>query len=199
MALLASSSHVQAQGSSSVSPWYLDGIIGFSESANTQAELQREIPTGQIEAFDKSDTSFGLTIGYQVTPLLAFELGYIDFGEGSAQISGESLHTGQYHELLKAVSPILPTGFSVGVDLSLVEHDGWRFSVPVGLLVWESEVKSYSQGQTLTTQFDGTDWYTGVHLDYQFTRNWSAGLGMDYIALAPNDILSYQFNLRYQF
>ena len=199
MALLASSSHVQAQGSSSVSPWYLDGIIGFSESVNTQAELQREIPTGQIEAFDKSDTSFGLTIGYQVTPLLAFELGYIDFGEGSAQISGESLHTGQYHELLKAVSPILPTGFSVGVDLSLVEHDGWRFSVPVGLLVWESEVKSYSQGQTLTTQFDGTDWYTGMHLDYQFTRNWSAGLGMDYIALAPNDILSYQFNLRYQF
>ena len=199
MALLASSSHVQAQGSSSVSPWYLDGIIGFSESANTQAELQREIPTGQIEAFDKSDTSFGLTIGYQVTPLLAFELGYIDFGEGSAQISGESLHTGQYHELLKSVSPILPTGFSVGVDLSLVEHDGWRFLVPVGLLVWESEVKSYSQGQTLTTQFDGTDWYTGVHLDYQFTRNWSAGLGMDYIALAPNDILSYQFNLRYQF
>ena len=199
MALLVSSSHVQAQGSSSVSPWYLDGIIGFSESVNTQAELQREIPTGQIEAFDKSDTGFGLTIGYQVTPLLAFELGYIDFGEGSAQISGESLHTGQYHELLKAVSPILPTGFSVGVDLSLVEHDGWRFSVPVGLLVWESEVKSYSQGQTLTTQFDGTDLYTGMHLDYQFTRNWSAGLGMDYIALAPNDILSYQFNLRYQF
>ena len=197
--LLASSSHVQAQGSSSVSPWYLDAVVGFSESVNTQAELQREIPTGQIEAFDKSDTSFGFSIGYQVNSVLAFELGYIDFGEGSTQISGESLNTDQYHELFKSVSPILPTGFNVGVDLSLVEHDGWRFSVPVGVLVWESEVKSYSQGQTLTTKFDGTDWYTGMHLDYQFTRNWSAGLGIDYIALAPNDILSYQLNLRYQF
>ncbi|XBJ48367.1 Ig-like domain-containing protein [Shewanella sp. H8] len=197
--LLASSSHVQAQESSVISPWYLDAVVGFSESVNTQAELQQEITSGQIEAFDKSDTSFGFSIGYQVNSVLAFELGYIDFGEGSTQISGESLNTDQYHELLKSVSPILPTGFSVGVELSLVEHDGWRFSVPVGVLIWESEAKSYSQGQTLTTQFDGTDWYTGMHLDYQFTRNWSAGLGMDYIALAPNDILSYQLNLRYHF
>ncbi|MGI2146376.1 Ig-like domain-containing protein [Shewanella frigidimarina] len=197
--LLANSSHVQAQGASSVSPWYLDAVVGFSESVNTQAEFQRGIPTGQIEAFDKSDTSFGFSIGYQVNSVLAFELGYIDFGEGSTQISGESLNTDQYHELLKSVSPILPTGFNVGVDLSLVKHDGWRFSVPVGVLVWESEVKSYSQGQTLTNQFDGIDWYTGMHLDYQFTHNWSAGLGIDYIALAPNDILSYQLNLRYQF
>ncbi|MEH6446410.1 MAG: Ig-like domain-containing protein [Oceanospirillaceae bacterium] len=197
--LLTSSSHIQAQESSSVSPWYLDAVVGFSETVNTQAELQREITTGQIEAFDKSDTSFGFSLGYQVNSILAFEFGYIDFGEGSTQIRGESLDTGQYHELLKSVSPILPTGFSVGAEFSLVEHDGWRFSVPVGVLVWESEVKSDSQGQTLTTQFDGIDWYTGMHLDYQFTRNWSAGLGIDYIALAPNDILSYQLNLRYQF
>ncbi|WP_445777224.1 Ig-like domain-containing protein [Shewanella sp.] len=197
--LLVSPSSVQAQEPSLVSPWYLNAAVGVSETDNTQSELQMEITSGQIESFDKSGTSLGFRVGYQVTPVLAFELGYIDFGEGSTQISGESLDASQYHDLVKSVSPILPAGTTVGALFTLVEHEKWRFSVPVGVLFWESEVKSDSQGQTLTTQFDGTDWYTGMRVDYQFSRHWSAGLGMDYIALAPNDLLSYQANLRYQF
>ncbi|MGX9462715.1 Ig-like domain-containing protein, partial [Shewanella sp. A14] len=193
------SGHVQAQTSLKESSWYVNTVVGVSETVNSQAELQREITTGQIEAFDKSDTSFGFNIGYQVTPMLAFELGYIDFGEGATQINGESLDAGQYHELLKTVSPIIPAGTTIGARFTLMEHEGWRFSVPIGVFVWESEIKSYSEGQTLTTKFDGTDWYTGMHLDYRFTQHWSAGLGIGYIALNPNDILSYQLNLRYQF
>ncbi|GGB75342.1 hypothetical protein GCM10011607_39600 [Shewanella inventionis] len=197
--LFVNSSPIQAQEPSLVSPWYLNAVVGVSETDNTQSELQMEITSGQIESFDRSGTSLGFRVGYQVTPVLAFELGYIDFGEGSTQISGENLDASQYHDLVKSVSPILPAGTTVGALFTLFEHEKWRFSVPVGVLFWESEVKSYSQGQTLMTQFDGTDLYTGMRVDYQLSRRWSAGLGLDYIALAPNDLLSYQANLRYQF
>ncbi|WP_425597006.1 hypothetical protein [Shewanella algicola] len=107
-------------------------VVGFSEAVNAQAELQKEITSTQIETFSESDTSFGFRIGYQVTPILAFELGYRDFGEGCIQISGESLDASQYHDLVKSVSPILPAGTTVGALFTLVEHEDWRFSVPVG-------------------------------------------------------------------
>jgi hypothetical protein len=188
-----------AQAQDTASPWYLDSSLSVSETDKTQMELQQEVSAGTISSFDNSDTGVGISLGYQVTPMLAFELGYLDLGEGSAQISGESLDAGQYHELMKSVSPVLPQGVTIAARLTLIEHQGWRFSVPVGVLIWESEINSYSQGQTLTTKLDGTDWYTGMRFDYQFAHNWSAGLGISYIALAPNDILSYQLSVRYQF
>jgi hypothetical protein len=188
-----------AQAQDSVSPWYLDANLSVSETDKTKMEVQQEVSAGTISGFDNSDTGVSLSLGYQVTPMLAFELGYLDLGEGSAQISGESLDAGQYHELMKSVSPVLPQGVAIGARLTLIEHQGWRFSVPVGVLIWESEINSHSQGQTLTTKLDDTDWYAGMDFDYQFARHWSAGLGINYYALAPNNILSYQLNLRYQF
>jgi hypothetical protein len=188
-----------AQAQDTASPWYLDASIGISETDKTKMELQQEVTAGTISGFDNSDTGVGLSLGYQVTPMLAFELGYLDLGEGSAQISGESLDAGQYHELMKSVSPVLPQGVTIAARLTLIEHQGWRFSVPVGVLIWESELHSDSQGQRLTTKLDDTDWYTGMQFDYQFARNWSAGVGISYIALAPNDILSYQLSVRYRF
>ncbi|MBB1271161.1 Ig-like domain-containing protein, partial [Shewanella sp. SR44-3] len=138
------------------SPWYLDASLSVSETDKTQMELQQEVTAGTISGFDNSDTGVGLSLGYQVTPLLAFELGYLDLGDGSAQISGESLDAGQYHELMKLVSPVLPQGVTMGARFTLMEHQGWRFSVPVGVLIWESELHSDSQGQRLTTTLDDT-------------------------------------------
>ncbi|WP_049762913.1 Ig-like domain-containing protein [Shewanella denitrificans] len=181
------------------SPWYLDASLSVSETDKTQMELQQEVTAGTISGFDNSDTGVGLSLGYQVTPLLAFELGYLDLGEGSAQISGESLDAGQYHELMKLVSPVLPQGVTVGARFTLMEHQGWRFSVPVGVFIWESELHSDSQGQRLTTKLDDTDWYAGMRFDYALAQHWSMGLGINYYALAPNDVLSYQLSVRYQF
>jgi hypothetical protein len=181
------------------SPWYLDANLSVNETRQTQGELQQDVTAGTISGFDNSDTGVGLSLGYQVTPLLAFELGYLDLGDGSAQISGESLDAGQYHELMKSVSPVLPQGVAVGARFTLIEQQGWRFSVPVGVFIWESELHSDSQGQRLTTELDDTDWYAGMRFDYQFASNWSAGLGVNYYALAPNDVLSYQLSVRYQF
>ncbi|WP_232279989.1 Ig-like domain-containing protein [Shewanella denitrificans] len=188
-----------AQAKEENSPWYLDANLSVNETDKTQMELQQEVTAGTISGFDNSDTGVGLSLGYQVTPLLAFELGYLDLGEGSAQISGESLDAGQYHELMKLVSPVLPQGGTVGARFTLMEHQGWRFSVPVGVFIWESELHSDSQGQRLTTKLDDTDWYAGMRFDYALAQHWSMGLGINYYALAPNDVLSYQLSVRYQF
>ncbi|MBW0295974.1 hypothetical protein B4P00_06965 [Shewanella xiamenensis] len=179
--------------------WYVEGFIGQAQADKTLPELNAQVGEGQLLNVDDSDTAFGVSLGYQWTPTVALELGYADFGEGSARIKGATLTPEQYHELVKTVTPVLADGVMLGLRLTLLEHEGWRFEVPVGLFHWQADISSTMGNTTITTDLDGTDWYAGVRFSYQFSDAWSVGLGYQYLAIEPNDLLSYQLNLRYQF
>ncbi|WP_235522165.1 Ig-like domain-containing protein [Shewanella xiamenensis] len=179
--------------------WYVEGFIGQAKADKTLPELNVQVGEGQLLNVDDSDTAFGVSLGYQWTPIVALELGYADFGEGSARIKGATLTPEQYHELVKTVTPVLADGVMLGLRLTLLEHEGWRFEVPVGLFHWQADISSTMGNTTIKTDLDGTDWYAGVRFSYQFSDAWSVGLGYQYIDIEPNDLLSYQLNLRYQF
>ncbi|NSM25556.1 tandem-95 repeat protein [Shewanella sp. ZOR0012] len=179
--------------------WYVEGFIGQAQADKTLPELNAQVGEGQLLSVDDSDTAFGVSLGYQWTPIVALELGYADFGEGSARIKGSTLTPAQYHELVKTVTPVLADGVMLGLRFTLLQHQGWRFEVPVGLFHWQADISSTMGNTTITTDLDGTDWYAGVRFSYQFSDAWSVGLGYQYLAIEPNDLLSYQLNLRYQF
>ncbi|MFG0456833.1 putative Ig domain-containing protein [Shewanella mangrovisoli] len=179
--------------------WYVEGFIGQAQADKTLPELNVQVGEGQLINVDDSDTAFGVSLGYQWTPTVALELGYADFGEGSARIKGATLTPEQYHELVKTVTPVLADGVMLGLRFTLLQHQGWRFEVPVGLFHWQADISSTMGNTTIKTDLDGTDWYAGVRFSYQFSDAWSVGLGYQYIDIEPNDLLSYQLNLRYQF
>ncbi|WP_330131020.1 putative Ig domain-containing protein [Shewanella xiamenensis] len=179
--------------------WYVEGFIGQAQADKTLPELNAQVGEGQLLSVDDSDTAFGVSLGYQWTPIVALELSYADFGEGSARIKGSTLTPAQYHELVKTVTPVLADGVMLGLRFTLLQHQGWRFEVPVGLFHWQADISSTMGNTTITTDLDGTDWYAGVRFSYQFSDAWSVGLGYQYLAIEPNDLLSYQLNLRYQF
>ncbi|UWH41925.1 tandem-95 repeat protein [Shewanella xiamenensis] len=179
--------------------WYVEGFIGQAQADKTLPELNTQVGEGQLLNVDDSDTAFGVSLGYQWTPIVALELGYADFGEGTARIKGATLTPAQYHELVKTVTPVLADGVMLGLRFTLLQHQGWRFEVPVGLFHWQADISSTMGNTTITTDLDGTDWYAGVRFSYQFSDAWSMGLGYQYIDIEPNDLLSYQLNLRYQF
>ncbi|MFV0597952.1 Ig-like domain-containing protein [Shewanella sp.] len=179
--------------------WYVEGFIGQAQADKTLPELNTQVGEGQLLNVDDSDTAFGVSLGYQWTPTVALELGYADFGEGSARIKGATLTPEQYHELVKAVTPVLADGVTLGLRFTLLQHQGWCFEVPVGLFHWQADISSTMGNTTIKTDLDGTDWYAGVRFSYQFSDAWSVGLGYQYIDIEPNDLLSYQLNLRYQF
>nr|WP_258405780.1 putative Ig domain-containing protein [Shewanella mangrovisoli] len=179
--------------------WYVEGFIGQAQADKTLPELNVQVGEGQLLNVDDSDTAFGVSLGYQWTPTAALELGYADFGEGSARIKGSTLTPEQYHELVKTVTPVLADGVMLGLRFTLLQHQGWRFEVPVGLFHWQADISSTMGNTTIKTDLDGTDWYAGVRFSYQFSDAWSVGLGYQYIDIEPNDLLSYQLNLRYQF
>ncbi|ABN63654.1 Ig-like domain-containing protein [Shewanella baltica] len=179
--------------------WYVEGFVGQAQVDSSRRDLQPQAAAGVVTSVDDKDTAFGLSVGYQWTPMVAIEFGYADFGNGSARIEGASLTPAQYHEQVKAVTPVLADGVMLGLRFTLLQHDAWRFEVPIGLFRWQADISSTMGNSRLTTELDGTDWYAGVRFSYQVSDAWSVGLGYQYVDIEPNDFLSYQLNLRYQF
>lgn len=179
--------------------WYVEGFVGQAQVDSSRRDLQPQAGTGFVTSVDDKDTALGVSIGYQWTPFVAIELGYADFGNGTARIEGASLTPEQYHEQVKAVTPVLADGVMLGLRFTLLQHEAWRFEVPIGLFRWQADISSTMGNSRLTTELDGTDWYAGVRFSYQFSESWSVGLGYQYVDIEPNDFLSYQLNLRYQF
>ncbi|WP_259528353.1 Ig-like domain-containing protein [Shewanella baltica] len=179
--------------------WYVEGFVGQAQVDSSRRDLQPQTAAGVVTSVDDKDTAFGLSVGYQWTPMVAIELGYADFGNGSSRIEGASLTPAQYHEQVKAVTPVLADGVMLGLRFTLLQHDAWRFEMPIGLFRWQADISSTMGNSRLTTELDGTDWYAGVRFSYQVSDAWSVGLGYQYVDIEPNDFLSYQLNLRYQF
>ncbi|WP_259544469.1 Ig-like domain-containing protein [Shewanella baltica] len=195
-AVLLAGTVSQANGADN---WYVEGFVGQAQVDSSRRDLQPQTAAGVVTSVDDKDTAFGLSVGYQWTPMVAIELGYADFGNGSARIEGASLTPAQYHEQVKAVTPVLADGVMLGLRFTLLQHDAWRFEVPIGLFRWQADISSTMGNSRLTTELDGTDWYAGVRFSYQVSGAWSVGLGYQYVDIDPNDFLSYQLNLRYQF
>lgn len=179
--------------------WYVEGFVGQAQVDSSRRDLQPQAGTGFVTSVDDKDTALGVSIGYQWTPFVAIEFGYADFGNGTARIEGASLTPEQYHEQVKAVTPVLADGVMLGLRFTLLQHEAWRFELPIGLFRWQADISSTMGNSRLTTELDGTDWYAGVRFSYQFSESWSVGLGSQYVDIEPNDFLSYQLNLRYQF
>ncbi|WP_259567786.1 Ig-like domain-containing protein [Shewanella baltica] len=195
-AVLLAGTVSQANGADN---WYVEGFVGQAQVDSSRRDLQPQAAAGVVTSVDDKDTAFGLSVGYQWTPMVAIELGYADFGDGSARIEGASLTPAQYHEQVKAVTPVLADGVMLGLRFTLLQHDAWRFEVPIGLFRWQADISSTMGNSRLTTELDDTDWYAGVRFSYQVSDAWSVGLGYQYVDIEPNDFLSYQLNLRYQF
>ncbi|MBY0417968.1 MAG: tandem-95 repeat protein, partial [Pararheinheimera sp.] len=179
--------------------WYLQGSVGQSKADQKQSRLVEELPSGTITAFDDSDTLYGITLGYQLHPYFALEMGYQDSGEASSQISGDSLTPEQYHELVKAVSPVLVDGWTVAARFTLWQNEQWDLEVPLGILNWDSEIESTMDDTTLYTERDGNDWFLGVQLNYQVAEDWKLGLGYQQLELDANDVSSWLLSARYDF
>jgi hypothetical protein len=179
--------------------WYLQASAGQSNADQKQSRLVEQLPDGTITGFDDSDSSYGFTLGYQVHPYVALEAGYLDLGEASSQISAESLTPQQYHEVVKAVSPVLVDGFTAAVRFSLWQNEQWNLEVPLGVLFWDSEIESRMDDTVLTSETDGTDIYLGVQLNYQLAAGWKVGVGYQQLNLKPNDVNSWLVSLRYEF
>ncbi|MER2491392.1 hypothetical protein [Catenovulum sediminis] len=125
---------------------------------------------------DDSATSWQLGIHYQFDTVRV-DFNYIDLGEGQVNLESATYTPDEYHQTVKSVSPILSSGYGLGVALPIVRDSKWRFNAQMGIFIWDNEIVSvHSQGGRITTSLHGTDGYVGSDFSYQVIERVSVGV-----------------------
>ncbi len=174
---------------------YLQLGAGQSEAGSRQFN----VPQGSLISTDNTDTGYQLLAGYRLLDNLAVELGYQKLGEGSATISGSVLDAAKYQQLVAQATPVLGDGVSAAVRWQFWQLNDWQFELPLGVMHWQADLSSKMAATTLTQELDGTDWFSGLTLNYKLSPAWQAGISYQRVLLEPADVNQYLLHLRYQF
>jgi hypothetical protein len=161
--------------------------------------LQQALPAGTVRSIDDSDQALSLSLQYQLFDRLDAEVGYLDLGEGKAEIVADTLTPAQYHQAVRQLTPVLGDGVFAGLRIGLWQQYGWRLQLPLGMFSWNSDLSSTMNGSTLASETDGTDLYYGLALQYLHDAHWAAGISWQQVALEPEDVQAWQFTLSYRF
>ncbi|URQ92794.1 porin family protein [Pseudoalteromonas sp. SCSIO 43101] len=151
-----------------------------------------------IISSNKSDTSYKLEGSYKLSDSLLIDFGYVDQGMGQVVLLNETLDLSSYHQKVREIAPVLANGFTFGSDYIFWQTETWSSSIELGLYVWESEIESRSDNDTLYTDFSGTDLYFGGVVSYAFTKHWNVGFNYRNYQL-DQSIHEYSLGLVYRF
>ncbi len=179
--------------------FYLQTELGQSVASKSASDLQNALPNGSTVTLDKSDASYSVIGGFQLTDYWAFELGYQDQGQVDVNITGSALDPAAYHELTKTHSPVLIKGYTAGIRYTFWGYKDWSLDIPLGVMSWKNDIISTSGSTTLRTQTDGTDPYYGIHMQYRITDYWQIGFGLQQMRLEPNTVNAARLSLTYRF
>lgn len=193
--LLAVFSAMLAPTQAAAADFYLQLGAGQSEASSRQFSLLQ----GSLISTDNTDTGYQLLAGYRLLDNLAIELGYQKLGEGSATIADSVLDTAKFQQLVAQATPVLGDGVSVAVRWQFWQLGDWQFELPLGVMHWQADLSSQMAATTVTEEVDGTDWFSGLTLNYQLSPAWQAGISYQRVLLEPADVNQYLLHLRYQF
>ncbi len=179
--------------------FYLQTELGQSVASKSASDLQNALPNTSTVTLDKSDASYSVIGGFQLTDYWAFELGYQDQGQVDVNITGSALDPAAYHELTKTHSPVLIKGYTAGIRYTFWGYKDWSLDIPLGVMSWKNDIVSTSGSTTLRTKTDGTDPYYGIHVQYRITDYWQIGFGLQQMRLEPNTVNAARLSLTYRF
>jgi hypothetical protein len=122
--------------------------------------------------FEDEDTAVKIFAGNRINSNLAFEFGYVDLGETTADFSLVSDGTSFPSGTTTAISAISVDGFNAGVVGILPLSDSASLNGRAGIYLWDGEAEFVAEDTTgdftneaFSGSDDGNDVYYGLGLD----------------------------------
>jgi OOP family OmpA-OmpF porin len=113
------------------------------------------------------DTAFGINGGYR-WGAFGLEGGYTDLGSADAGggVNGMGAHSG-----------IDLKGWTAGVNGHFNLNPNWYLSARAGVFHWKADIDLMASSRN--AEINGTDWYAGVGVGYDFSERVGVGLNYD--------------------
>src|SRR5690606_23144611 len=135
-------------------------FIGQSKADTSASDVRQQLPAGaSLVQFDNKDTGWSAGISYALSNRLALQAYYVDLGDSTLSLSGETLDPSQFQQAVAGIGPQLAQGVRLGASYRLWQHDKWQLAAQGGLFSWKSEQRSVVGNSTSQQDNDGTDVY----------------------------------------
>ena len=123
------------------------------------------------DPFDDTTTAFQFNAGYRWGGW-GIEGGYVTFNDFEDDLFGQNVNA----EL---------DGWTLGINGKGNFADQWYLSGRLGAFFWDADAntvicESPVNCASVSADTDGTDFYAGVGIGYDFSPQWSAGIAYDY-------------------
>ena len=192
--LLMSAPTAQAAGLS------LEGYIGQSKASQSASDIGAGLPAeATLLSYDDSATSFALGASFALTNTLEIEAHYVDLGEASLSIAGDTLSAEQLHQQVSDVGPLLAKGIRSGFSFTLLQAEGWSMAVQAGVFSWWSNSSSQYGNTIIRSSDSDTDIYWGASAGYALTEPLTLQLQYTRYNLSGNKADSVMLGLSYNF
>ncbi|WP_166838575.1 Ig-like domain-containing protein [Rheinheimera pleomorphica] len=152
--------------------WSVEALFGNSTTRQSTAEVSRLLPAdAELLQYDNSGNSWALGLSYYFTPRLAVQAHYVDLGDASVSIRGDSLTPAQFHQTVSDIGPMLAEGVRSGLSYHLWQYAGWSATVQAGVFAWDSETHSRAGNNLIQNKASDTDLYWALGARYALDQH----------------------------
>jgi len=145
---------------------------------------------------EDSDTGFRIVGGFDVTPNLAVEIGYSDFGEATAD--GTSDGSGFFWSPGPVSVKAAVDGIDFGFAGQLPASESFSLLARVGVLLWDLEAELADSSGSFSGSDDGNDVFFGIGAQFNTTGPLSMRAEFTRYAVDDIDLDSISFSLIYR-
>ena len=147
--------------------WSLDAMFGKSTTKQSTSEILAQLPANaELLQYDDSGKSWTLGLSYYFTPRLAVQAHYVDLGDASVSMRGETLTPEAFHQAVSDIGPMLAKGVRSGLSYHVWQHAGWSATVQAGVFAWNSETSSTAGDNLIRYKTSDTDIYWALGARY---------------------------------
>ena len=176
---------------------YITGGLGYATVNIDDASISDALNNNGVTLNDTTNSRVGFSLwtGVDLTDYLAVEVGYLDFGETSVEISGSVTDKEALFDAVADNLPLSASGFAVALKPSVNISDDVRLYARLGAMQWSGD-KTIA-GITENVSDLSALYGAGVSLD--LSRHWQVQLGWDRITFEDEATDMATLSLSYRF
>ncbi|WP_286342956.1 Ig-like domain-containing protein [Ferrimonas sp. YFM] len=172
---------------------------GDSDSGAIRQSLEQAGVTLSQLSVDDTAVSWGVGLGYDLTPRWQVRMDYQDLGDYELNYVGTALDPDEALKAAAGSGPKSAQGVALGVHYHWPLGTHWGLALGGGGWYWEGESVSQSQRKRYRVDADGTDWFGEVGVSYRLQQQWQLSGGWQHFELDSDRIGNGFVRLEYRF
>ena len=145
----------------SADDWFVSVQLGHASTQAPEVSFLSSTDTATVIEVTDNDTAWALNIGYELNSQWSVKAGYVDLGEGSMTVQGDTLEPNTFTQAV-ARAPVLGDGVTLAALYHVYQNDKLFVDVELGLLRWQADISAVGNEVNLDRDEQSTDLFFGV-------------------------------------